>query len=213
MQEKAKNFPRDCPLARYISCRCFSEKKNPNPTPPHRKSDIIEMTTYLYHSGGQSDEHIEGLFHGFPLSCRHEHPGEAETSLPRRRPHENRHGEKVRRDQDAFRRARQPRLPAPAVREDRRRSREGAGGPPVPHGLQHALPRQPQARARAHGLRESQRLQHDHDGLPDHHRRRAQGNGRRRGPCEERRVHQGSEDRPRRHGRRRLHQPRPFQGA
>ena len=220
-----KDFQINCLSAKDCSLYCpyFSDTHGQQP-PRQRFSrrkissrfpariDIMKETAII-DSGGKANEQIESLLHGFPLPRRHEHPGQAETSLPGRGHQGHRHGEQIRRHQDAFRRTRQPRFPASAVREDRRRSREGTGRPPVPHGLQHALPRQPQARARAHGLREPQRLQHDHNGLPDHHRRRAQGHGRRRGSCEERRVHQGSEDRPRRHGRRRLHQPRPFQGA
>ena len=55
---------------------------------------------------------------------------------------------------------------------------QGARRQALPDGLQHALCRRPQERARPHRYRLCQRLHALYDGLPHHHRRRPEGHGR-----------------------------------
>ena len=89
---------------------------------------------------------------------------------------------------------------------------EGARRQAVPHRLQHHVPRQPQERPRAPGMRMGERLHAAHGGLPHPHRRRPEGHRRRGGAGGRRRVREGGEDRPRRHGRRRVREPHALQG-
>ena len=52
---------------------------------------------------------------------------------------------------------------------------------PLPDRLQYPLSRQPPACTGTYGLRQPERFQSHHDGLPDYYRRRSAGHGRNRG--------------------------------
>ena len=180
-----------------------------------RRVPCRHTAVHLSFSGKKGAAYVcfSGLFYRFSYPGLWRQPAyQAAEAAEKGRHRPDRHGWKIRRHQDALRRAGQCQLPPPQLRPGGGGRSKGAGRQALPHRLQYHVPRQPEERVGAPGVRMAERLYPPHGRLPPPDRRRVEGHRRRAGAGPGRRVRKGGQDRPGHHGRGRIHQPHPLQG-
>ena len=119
--------------------------------------------------------YFQGVLHRHKMRDRGQPPRQDREGRTCRRNLRHRHGEEIRRDQDALRGARKPLVPQTELRQGRRGPGEGERGHTVPDRHQHHVRGEEEACGRAPGDREPERIQPHVHGMPDNHRGRTEG--------------------------------------